>query len=218
LLAIQSTLKFSPITDDGLPGAGSTGDVEENALGIALVATALGKKVPRVTLTHDVVGIADCYVELPSLRRNAKNQVSVAPPNSIDSDDGGRGEAGSELRLTQSDVHIGLPGDVGGTTENVGLGLGYKHKVGATVGRPSGGGCAKSEAGTTDPVKAAEVCSVAVIAEGDGGAVLAVAMSGVAACRETNDAPTVPGEVAKPVRGSSGAAAVKELSVYRMRF
>jgi len=35
----------------------------------------------------------------------------------------------------------------------------------------------------------------------------------VAACGETNDAPTVPGEVATPVRGSSDGAAVKEPSV-----
>jgi len=179
-----STLKFSPITDDGSRGAEFTDDVTENALSIALVATALGKKVPRVTPTHDVVELADCYVELSSLRRKAKNQVSVAPPNSIDSNDGGRGSTGSELRLTQSDVHIGFPGDVCGTTENVGPGLGDHHKAGATVGRPSGGGCANSEAVTADPVKAAEVCSVAMIAEGDGGAVLAIAMSGAAACGE----------------------------------
>jgi len=141
-----STLKFGPTADDGLRGAGPTGDMGENALGIALVPTALGKKVPRATPTPDVVGIADCYVEIPSLRRKTKNQVSVAPPNSIDSDEGGHGDAGGELRLTQSDVHIGFPGDVCGTIENVDY----------------------SELVAAGPEKAPEARSVAIIAEGDG--------------------------------------------------
>jgi len=99
--------------------------------------------------------------------------VSVAPPISIDSDDAGRGNTGSELRLSQSDVHIGFPGDVCGTTENVGFG---GHKAEATVGRPSDGGCAYSEAVPADPEKAAEAHSVAVIAKGDGVAVFGIGM------------------------------------------
>jgi len=134
-----STLKFSSIYDDGLRVAESAGDVAETALGIAFDTTALGKRVSRVTQTHDVVGLADCYVELPSLRKKAQNPVSVAPPNYIDSDDAGRGNTGSELCLSQSDGHIGFPGDVCGTTENVGLEF---HKADVTVGRPSDNTCA----------------------------------------------------------------------------
>jgi len=192
-----STPKFGLLINDGLRVVEPSGDVAETALGIAFVATALGRRVPRLTPTQDVGGLSDCYVELPSLRKKAQNQVSVAPPNSIDSDEGGRGDAGSELRLNQSDIHLELPEDVAGMMENVEIGSGDRY-----------------EAVTTVPEEeATEVCSVASIAEGVGSATTAIAMSGVVACGETRDAPTVPGEIATPGHESSGAAAVVESAV-----
>jgi len=205
-----SMLKFSSITDDRLRNAESAGDVAETALGIAFVATALQRRVPRVTPTHDAVGLADCYVDLRSLRRKAQNPVSVAPQNSIDLDDAGRGETGSELRLFQSDVHIGFPGDVSGMTENVGLEC---HKAGATVGRPSDHICADSEAVAAGPEKTAEARSVAMIAEGDSVTLFSIAMSGLEAYGGTTGAPTVPGKIATPVHELSDAAVVKQPSV-----
>jgi len=184
-----STLKFGSIAVDGLSRAGLSGDAEENALGIALVATALGKKVPRSTPTHNVVGISDCYVELPSLRKKAKNQVSVvAPPNSIESDEGGRGDAGSELRLNQPDVHIGFPGDVCGTIE-----------------KPE-----YSESVVASPEKVPEPCSVATILEGDVVELFDIAMTGAAASGGTPDAPTVIIEIAVPVPELTDAAVINQ--------
>jgi len=46
--------------------------------------------------------------------------VSVTPPNSVESDDAEHGDGGSEVRLSQSDVHIGLPGDACETAMNAG--------------------------------------------------------------------------------------------------
>jgi len=186
-----STLKFGHIADDGSRGAGSAGDLGENALGIALVATALGKKLPRAIPTHEVVGIKGCRVEIPSLRRKTKIQVSVAPPNSIDSDDGGHADTGSELRLTQSDVHIGFPGDVCETIENAN----YTEPVAA------------------GPKKTLEARSVATIPKGDGVKLFGIAMAVVAAPGKTTDAPTVHGEIATPAREFFDATVVKQPSV-----
>jgi len=205
-----STLKFSSIVGDGLRVAEPTGDRKETALGIAFVATALERRVPRVTQTHDVVGLADCYVELPSLRRKAQKPVSVAPRNSIDSDEAGRGDTAGELRLSHSDIHIGFPGDVCGPIENVEFEC---QPADVTVGRPSDEISVYAGEGAPDPEKAAEARPVAVIAESDGVAVLGIATSGVAASAEMTDAAATTGAIATPVCELSDTPVVKPPSV-----
>jgi len=54
-----------------------------------------------------MTGMPDCYVEMTSTRKKAKAPVSVAPPNSIDSEVD-RDDTGSEM----PDVHIEIPGEV----------------------------------------------------------------------------------------------------------
>jgi len=201
-----STLKFSAITEIGSWGSEPTEDVA----GIALVASTLGKMVPRVTLTHNAAGMTDCYIEIQSTRTKAKTPASVAPPNSIDSDDAERGDTGSEVQLCQSDVHIGFPRDISGTTANTGL---VDQSTEETVGNLSTSIRVCPEASTANPGNGAEARSVAPIAESDGVAVLGNAMSGVAAHEEVSDAPIAPGEVATPVSESAHAAEIVAPSV-----
>jgi len=80
-------------------------------MGIALVASVLGKKVPKKSSDRTSTGVSECYVELATARKKSRTTISVAPLNSIDSDDLEQAEISSELPLSHSDVHIGLPGD-----------------------------------------------------------------------------------------------------------
>jgi len=152
-----------------------TGNVVDTALGIALVASALGKKVPRVTPTSNAPATTECYIELEPARKKSQTPVSVAPPNYIDSNDAGHGDTESEIRLSQSDIHIEFPGEICGM---------------AAISVAKDG---------------AEERFVAPIAKNDGVATLANAMSGVGAHEEVGDAPTDPGEVVTPMSGSVNA-------------
>jgi len=60
----------------------------------------------------------NCYVEMTPTRKKLKTPVSVAPPNSVESDMDGD-DTGSEIRLSRSDVHIEIPGEMGESVANV---------------------------------------------------------------------------------------------------
>jgi len=170
--AALSTLNFSVITGIGQHVPEPTEDVLDTALGIALVASALEKKVTRVTPTFNAPAAIEGYTESAPTRNKSQTPTSVAPLNSIDSDETGHGNAESEIRLSQSDVHIGFPEDI----------------------------CAV--AAILVAKDSTEERSVALIARNDGIAMSATAMSGVAAHEEVGDAPTDPGEVATPMSES----------------
>jgi len=91
-------------------------------LGIALVVSALGKKVPKKSSGQAPTGVSGCYVNLASTQKKSRTPVSVAPPNSNDSDDQEQAEVCHEVPVSQSDVHIGLHGDTVETVMNVGGG------------------------------------------------------------------------------------------------
>jgi len=173
--AALSTLKYSAITGTGSHVSEPIEDVLDTALGIALVASALGKKLPRVTPTTNISPMTECYAELAPARKKSQTPKFVAPPNPIDSVDAGHGDTESEVRLSQSDLHIRFPGDICGMTAISVAGDGTKERF------------------------------VTLIAKNDGVAVFGTAMSGVAAHEEVGDAPTAPGEVATPVSGSVDA-------------
>jgi len=198
-----STLKFSAITDPDLHISEPTEDVSSTALGIALVGSALRKKVPWVSPALTVAGMAECYMELTSTRKKSNAPVSVAPPNFIESDDAERGDTGSEVRLSQSDVHIRFPADVGGTATSTGD-VNQNTEAAATNIPPSLR--TRAETAIADPGNGAEARFVAPITESDGVAVCGNAMSGVAAHEDECDAPIAPGEVATPVSESADAA------------
>jgi len=113
-----STLKFSAIDETWPSNTERTGDMSEVELGIAFVASALGRVAPRVSSEQATTDMPDCYVEMTSTRKKAKTPVSVAPPNSVDSDVD-RDDTGSKIRLSRSDVHIEIPGEVREPTTNV---------------------------------------------------------------------------------------------------
>jgi len=106
---VLSTLKFTAIAEWRAHSVGSAESALDVDLGIAFVAGALGKKVPAVFSQPALLGILDCYVELASTRKKSKAVVSVAPPNSVDSEDLGMFDELSGGRLSQSDVHVGYP-------------------------------------------------------------------------------------------------------------
>jgi len=136
--------------------------------------------------------------------------VSVARPNFIESDDAERGNTGSEVRLCQSYVHIGFPGDVSGTTVSTGL---VVQSTEVTVSSFSTSIRACTETSTVDPGNGAEARFLVPIAESDGIVVFSNAMLGVAAHEEVSDAPTAPGEVATPVSELVDAAGIIAPSV-----
>jgi len=104
-----STLKFTAIAESRPHKVGSAESALDVDLRIAFVAGALGKKVPAVHSQPALIGISDCYVELVSTRKKSKAVVSVAPPNSVDSEDLGMLDDITKVRLSQSDVHVGYP-------------------------------------------------------------------------------------------------------------
>jgi len=114
-----STLKFISIEKTGVRPTPSAEDMSSVELGIALVASALGKKVPKKSSGRAPTGMSGCYVDLASAQKKSRTPVFVAPPNSIDSDDLEQAELGSEVPPSHSEVHIGLPGDTVETVMNV---------------------------------------------------------------------------------------------------
>jgi len=194
-----ATLKFSAIADAGLHLTEPTEDVSNTKLGIALVASALGRKVPRISADLTVASMTKCYVGLAPTRKKSKAPAAVAPPNSVDSDDVERGDTESEVRLSQSDVHIGFPGDVGETTTDTGV-------VSLITETAIGDSSPvheypriNPEIATADPRRDAEVRSVALAARKDGATVFGSGMSDVAANEEVSDAPSAPGKIMTPV-------------------
>jgi len=82
-----STLKFCAIVEPCFSTIESSGDMPDAELGITLVASALGRKVSRVSSDKNTTGLTECYVELESTKRKSKVSLPAAPPNSVDSDD-----------------------------------------------------------------------------------------------------------------------------------
>jgi len=103
----MSTLKFGALDEVRQCGTEQIEDVLGAELGIAFVASALGREMPRSSSEHATADMPDCYVELTSTRRKAKAPVAVVPLNSIDSKVD-RDDTGSEI----PDVHIEIPGEV----------------------------------------------------------------------------------------------------------
>jgi len=78
---------------------------------MALVASALGRKVPATRNSDGIATMIECHVELSTEFANANRSASIAPPNSVESDEAELGEGNCDARLSQSDVYIKLPGD-----------------------------------------------------------------------------------------------------------
>jgi len=91
-------------------------DPRTEALGPALVAGALGRKIGDARTTKMMRGITECRVELLSTRQKAKLPVPAAPHNSGESnnvaDVSNADDARLSLSATDLHVHVGLPGDV----------------------------------------------------------------------------------------------------------
>jgi len=113
-----STLKFGAMDETRPCNTEQTKDISGVELGIALVASALGKVVPRASSVNVTTDMADCYVEMSSTRKKSKTPVSGAPPNSVESDVD-RDDIESEIRLSRSDVHIKIPGEMVESVANV---------------------------------------------------------------------------------------------------
>jgi len=184
-----STLKFSAIADtratDSQEGKGDT------ALGIAFVAPALGKKVPRVPSCRTAGSMPECCVELTSTQRKTKTPVPAAPPNSVDSID-----TGSEARFSLSDVHVGYLIEAPETSMNLG-------EVNSIL----------SAMIEIEPITTATIIAideralfVAPIPSRDAVAAFSTAMLEVAAHEEVTEEPVAPGEIQTPVRESADVA------------
>jgi len=117
-----STLKFVAIEETGARPIAATDDMASIEMGISMLAMSscpapswrarwARKCWARKSSDRTSTGVSDCYVELATARKKSRTTVSVAPPNSIDSDDLKQAEISSELPLSHSDVHIGLSGD-----------------------------------------------------------------------------------------------------------
>jgi len=166
---VLSTLKFTPIVESRPRDNEFAEDASNVELGISLVASALRRTIPNVSSATVMAGMSDCFVELTSTRKKGKASVSAAPPNSVDSEDLWRKEDDCEVRLSQSDVYVGLPED--GSVSTVAEELAI---------RP-------------------EIPAIPSTERGDEALELANAMSYVAANEEVGDEPAAPGEVATPL-------------------
>jgi len=76
-------------------------------------------KVPVVLSEPGLIDVPDCYVELAPIRRKSTPEVSVVPPNSVDSEDLGMLDDVSEVRLIQLEVHVGYPEEPTSTETDV---------------------------------------------------------------------------------------------------
>jgi len=136
--------------------------------------------------------------------KKSRTTVSIAPPNSIESDDPKQAEISSELPLSHPDVHIEFPGDavetatgVGDLIETTAIGLSDKPAV--------------PEPTRTCAVESGSIVgdwAIAQIGECDSIDVLATVVTEVAANEEVNDEPVAPGLVSTPI-----SAAIHEESV-----
>jgi len=116
-----STLKFSAIETASLREVEAGEDAADVELGLALVAGALGKKVPRKSVARSGYATTACYVALMDPRKKSGISKVVAPPNFVDSEEVEHDDTGSEIRLSQSDVHIGFPVETGEITTSAGV-------------------------------------------------------------------------------------------------
>jgi len=182
-----ATLNFGAITGADWLVSAPCGDTSNTTLGIALVAGALGRKVPRLSNDLALAGMTECYVGLAPTRKGSKALVAVAPPNSLESDDVKHADSGSEVRLSQSDVHIGFPGDVGEAATDMG-----------TVGQTT-------EVAVSDIVPGLDPTQISRgVGDPDGANVLDTGMSGVDADEKVSDTPTASGEITTPVSEQAG--------------
>jgi len=92
-----ATLKFAAMTDVDMRPTNRDKDAPNTTLGIALVASALGRKVPRVSTEMTTADMAECYVGLGSTRKKSKAQGVIPPPTSVESDELDRGDNESEV-------------------------------------------------------------------------------------------------------------------------
>jgi len=188
---VLATLKFCAIA---YPRARTQEDAEEAAkakLVIAFVATALGKKIPRVASGQIISGMTECHVEHEAPRKRSKTPILTAPPNSVESAD-----PGSDVRFSQSDVIIGYPADVEETGAD----------VGAANLMPSPAGCPETR--TTGAVLTTAVFGVGAGARSDtpttnlgGVASFSCAIPEVPAHEGFDEAPAAPSEVPTPMIG-----------------
>jgi len=194
-----STLKFIAIEGTSARHSLSTDEASGVELGIALVGSALGKKVPQKSSGRAPAGMSECYVDLAPTQRKSRMTVSAAPPNSIDSDDQELAEASSEMPLSHPDVHIGFPGDSVKTATVVKRGgepiaTEGNYKIAGQEPTPP---CAIEtvDGGTT----ISGDLSAAPAAWKDGEVILVVATTGMAANEEVSDDPVAPGVISTPV-------------------
>jgi len=188
-----ATLKFGAIAD---PRARTQEDAEGAAnakLGIAFVATALGKKIPRVASGQIISGMTECHVELEAPRKRSQTPTLTAPPNSVEAAD-----PGSDVRFSQSDVIIGYPADV----EEIGA------DFGAAKLMPNPAGCPET-------LMTGAVLTIAVVGVGaevrtdtttinlGGVASFSCAIPEVPVREEVDEAPAAPNEVPTPVIGTT---------------
>jgi len=109
-----ATLKFTAILESRPRDTEFAGDALEVELGIALVAGAVGKKVPSVTLHAASAGLADCFVDLSEKKKRNRAASITAPPNSLESVELGTFRETHEEHLYQSDVQVRLPEEIAG--------------------------------------------------------------------------------------------------------
>jgi len=166
---LLDTLKFSSIVEQSSVGPNVARNAFGIFLGIALVASALGRKVPAMRESDVITGMSECHVKLSTKYANVNASASIAPPNSVESDDAEQGEGNCEAGLSQSDVQLELPGDPAAVMK------------------------------TAITLILAEVVSATVSDGKDEAAIFTAAVADVAAKREVPDEPVAPGVVATPV-------------------
>jgi len=192
------TLKFASIGETRARPSATTDEMASTEMGIALVASALGKKVPKKSSDRKLTGVSESYVELDTNWEKSRTTVSIAPPNSRESDDPEQAETLSEMPLSHSDVQIGLPGDAIETATGVGdligttvTGLSDNTRIPEST-RPCAG-----ESGLIVGDRA-----TGQIGGGDGTEVPGIVVTEVAANEEVNDEPVAPGLVSTPLSAS----------------
>jgi len=77
-----ATLKFSSSAEKLLQGPNAIVDALSTSLGIALVASALGRKVPSVRVCDDSIGMSKCHVKLSAVYKDSNLTAFITPPTS----------------------------------------------------------------------------------------------------------------------------------------
>jgi len=160
------TLKFSSIVEQSSVSHHAASDASNISLGMALVASALGRKVPETRISDGIASMSECHVALSTEYADANKSASIAPPNSVESDEAEQGEGNCDARLSQSDVYIGLPGYPAGVMK------------------------------TAVTLVLAEIVSATGSDRGDEAALIASAVADVAANEEVSNEPVAQGVVA----------------------